>query len=118
MRRSRIASSAVGAAALVALIALPALMPAAAGAETTHKFLKNISLPVNGARLMGVDPQGNIILLAEGAVRKFSPTGEPVNFSALGTNVIDGAGGGNCRRRPPTATRPRGTPSARRRSPP
>ena len=45
---------------------------------------------------MGVDPQGNIVLLAEGAVRKFSPAGEPVNFSALGTNVIDGAGGGNC----------------------
>ncbi len=58
---------------LLLLVGLAAAMPAGAGAETTHKFLKNISLPVNGARLMGVDPQGNIILLAEGAVRKFSP---------------------------------------------
>ncbi len=81
---------------LLLLLAVAAVTPAGAGAETTHQFLKSISLPVNGARLMGVDPQGNIILLAEGAVRKFSPAGEPVNFSALGTNVIDGAGGGNC----------------------
>src|SRR4029077_8455170 len=27
---------------------------------------------------------------------KFNSIGEPVDFSALGTNVIDGAGGGNC----------------------
>ncbi|HEY1354789.1 MAG TPA: fibronectin type III domain-containing protein [Solirubrobacterales bacterium] len=81
---------------LLLLVVLPGVIPPAAGAETTHKFLKNISLPVNGARLLGVDPQGNIILLAEGAVQKFSPAGEPVNFSALGTNAIDGAGGGNC----------------------
>ena len=106
----RIRRATLGAVGLVLLIALPAVMPAAAGAETTHKFLKSISLPVNGARLMGVDPQGNIILLAEGAVRKFSPAGEPVNFSALGTNVIDGAGG--------APTKPPGTASARRRSPP
>src|SRR5262245_17244167 len=78
---------------LILLLALPILLPTAAGAETTHKFLKNISLPVNGARLMGVDSPGNIIVLAEGAVRKFSPAGEPVNFSALGSNSIDGAGG-------------------------
>ena len=89
----RLRRATLGAVGLVLLIALPAVMPAAAGAETTHKFLKSISLPVNGARLMGVDSQGNVILLAEGAVRKFSPAGEPVNFSALGTNVIDGAGG-------------------------
>jgi hypothetical protein len=75
---------------------LPALAPAAAGAETTHQFLKNVPLPVNGAQLMGVDPQGNVILFAEGAIRKFSANGDPVNFSALGTNVIDGAGSGNC----------------------
>jgi hypothetical protein len=81
---------------LLLLAALAAVVPASAGAETTHKFLKNIPLPVNGARLMGVDTQGNIIVLAEGAVRKFSPSGEPVNFPALGTNVIDGAGGGDC----------------------
>ena len=96
VRRSRIASTAVRAAAVVALIALPALAPASAGAETTHKFLKSVALPVNGAQLMGVDPQGNIILFAEGAIRKFNSIGEPVDFSALGTNVIDGAGGGNC----------------------
>jgi hypothetical protein len=80
----------------VALVLLPGLLPGSAGAETTHKFVKNLPLPVSGGQLMGVDPQGNIILLAEGAVRKFSPAGDPVDFSALGTNVIDGAGGGNC----------------------
>jgi hypothetical protein len=96
VRRSRIASAAVRAAAVIALIALPALAPASAGAETTHRFLRTVALPVNGAQLMGIDPQGNIILFAEGAIRKFSTTGEPVDFSALGTNVIDGAGGGNC----------------------
>ena len=113
----RMRKAALGAMGLVLLIALPAMMPAAAGAETTYKFLKSIPLPVNGARLMGVDPQGNVILLAEGAMQEFSPTGEPVNFSALGSDVIDGAGGATARRQPPTATKPRGTASARRRSP-
>jgi hypothetical protein len=96
MRASRIGATAVKVATIAALALLPALLPGSAGAETTHKFIKDLPLPVSGGQLMGVDPQGNIILLAEGAVRKFSPAGDPVDFSALGTNVIDGAGGGNC----------------------
>ena len=82
-------------AAIMALF-LTALLPQISGAVTTHRFIKKIDLPVNGAQLMGVDPQGNVILFAEGAIRKFNSNGEPVNFSALGTNVIDGAGGGDC----------------------
>jgi hypothetical protein len=80
----------------VLAIGLIALSPAIASGATTHRFIKQVPLPVNGAKLMGVDSQGNIILFAEGAIRKFNPNGEPVDFSALGTNVIDGAGGGNC----------------------
>src|ERR1044072_5195148 len=82
-------------AAIMALF-LTALLPQISGAVTTHRFIKKIDLPVNGAQLMGVDPQGNVILFAEGAIRKFNSNGDPVTFSALETNVIDGAGGGDC----------------------
>jgi hypothetical protein len=83
---------------LLALVVLGlfALSPALASGDSTHRFIKHVPLPVNGAQLMGVDSQGNIILFAEGAIRKFNPNGEPVDFSALGTNVIDGTGSGNC----------------------
>src|SRR5262249_22984606 len=76
-----------------ALLLLALGLPQAAGAESTHRFLKDLPLPVSGAQLMGVDGQGNIILLAEGSVRKFSSSGAPVDFSALGSNTIDGGGG-------------------------
>ena len=82
-------------AALTALL-LTALLPQIAGAATTHRFIKKIDLPVNGAQLMGIDQQGNLIVFAEQAIRKYNSNGEPVNFSALGTNVIDGAGNGDC----------------------
>jgi hypothetical protein len=82
--------------ALAAMLLLALGLPQAAGAETTHRYIKDLALPVSGAQLMGVDPQGNIVLLAEGTVRKFSSAGDPVAFSALGTSVIDGAGGGDC----------------------
>jgi hypothetical protein len=82
---------------LLALACLALLTAVPASAETTHRFLKTVPLPVGGAvQPVGVDAQGNIVVLTEGTIRKFSPTGEPVNFSGLGTNVIDGAGGGDC----------------------
>lgn len=83
---------------LAAATALLVLAGAAgASAETTHRFLKNMPLPVSGGvQPVGVDAQGNILVLNEGAIRKFSSTGAPVDFSALGTNSIDGAGGGDC----------------------
>jgi len=90
--------------ATVALIALAAVCLAvgaaaqSASAETTHKFLRNLTLPVSGIQPIGVDPAGNIIVWVEedNTIRKFGPSGAPVDFAALGTNVIDGLGGFNC----------------------
>jgi hypothetical protein len=90
-----LARKAIVALATAAILTL-AMVPGAS-AEITHRFLKNMALPVSGGvQPVGVDAQGDIIVLTEGTIRKFSSTGEPVDFSALGTNVIDGAGGGNC----------------------
>src|SRR5215213_1166576 len=90
-----LARKAIVALATAAILAL-SMVPGAA-AEATHKFLKNMALPVSGGvQPVGVDAQGNIIVLTDGTIRKFSSTGAPVDFSALGTNVIDGAGGGDC----------------------
>src|SRR3954451_25355670 len=80
----------------VLTIGLMGLSPAVASGASTHRFIEQVPLPVNGAKLVGVDSQGDIIVFAEGAIRKFDQHGDPVNFSALGTNVIDGAGGSNC----------------------
>ncbi len=85
----------IGLLCAAALVALAAMAPLAS-ATTTHKFIKQLNLPVSGVQLMGVDQQGNLIVWAQNAIRKFSPNGDPVPFSALGTNTIDGAGGGNC----------------------
>jgi len=92
----RVRRSALMVLAALAALCVVAVAPQLAGAATTHKFIKKLDLPVNGAQLMGIDQQGNVVLFAEGAIRKYNSNGEPVNFSALGTNVIDGAGGGDC----------------------
>jgi hypothetical protein len=92
---TKLARRAVVALATVAILALSAVP--GASAEVTHKFLKSMALPVSGAvQPVGVDAQGNIVVLTDGTIRKFSPIGEPVDFSALGSNVIDGVGGGDC----------------------
>ena len=45
-----------------------------------------------------VDAQGNVYVYNKGfnSVSRYDPAGNPVNFSALGTNTIDGQGGNNC----------------------
>ena len=95
IRNPSVASAVRVAMAIAALaVALYAAQPASA--ETTHRFIKEVELPVTSFQLLGVDPQGNLIVWTDREVRKYSPNGEPVNFSGLGTNVLDGAGGLNC----------------------
>jgi hypothetical protein len=85
--------------ALFAIALAMALGSSAATADTTHVFTKYITV-ANGGNVEpeGVDSQGNLIvwLNDEHAVAKFDANGNPVNFSGLGTNMIDGAGGHNC----------------------
>ena len=86
-------------AAVTALAALLMVLPSPAGAQTTHPFLGKIEL-ANGSRPQssGVDSEGNIIvwLEQEEEVAKFDANGNPVNFSGLGTNILDGRGGFEC----------------------
>ena len=84
--------------ALAALCILAAL-PALASADTTHQFLGKF--PVSGTlnpQPSGVDANGNLIvwMADEKAIAKFDPSGNPVNFSGLGTNILDGRGGFDC----------------------
>jgi hypothetical protein len=84
--------------ACLATVLCAAVWSAPASAETTHKFIRTLTLPNTELMPIGVDPAGNIIVFVEedNTIRKFSPNGTPVNFQALGTNVIDGLGTGNC----------------------
>ena len=93
--RMRVARTAIAAAAVCLIAGIGAQ---GASAETTHRFLRNITLPVGGVEPLGVDPSGNIIVWSTETLKvyKFSQNGAPVNFSGLGTNELDGAGGFNC----------------------
>ncbi len=93
MRLKRAVLSFLGV-ALVMALGSPAAM-----ADTTHAFVKYITVASGGeVEPEGVDDQGNLIvwLNEQHAVAKFDPNGNPVNFSALGSNVLDGAGGHDC----------------------
>lgn len=86
-------------AGVMAILFVCALSASSAKAEFTHKYIGQITLASGtDPQPIGVDPEGNIIVFLEGqeVIAKFSPSGNPVNFSALGTNVIDGAGGLEC----------------------
>ena len=75
------------------------LFAAPAHADTTHPFLGYITIP-NGTNPQpaGVDHEGNLIvwLNDQKAVAKYDVNGNPVNFTGLGTNIIDGKGGFDC----------------------
>ena len=70
-----------------------------AGAAYTHLYKKQITL-ASGTEPQpaGVDSEGNIIvfLVGQEVIAKYDDEGNPVNFSALGTNIIDGTGGLEC----------------------
>jgi hypothetical protein len=72
---------------------------ATASADTTHPFLGYINIS-NGSdpQPIGTDDSGNIVvwLNDQKAVAKYDTNGNPVNFSALGSNLLDGKGGFDC----------------------
>ena len=80
-------------------LVLISLLAPAAHADTTHPFLGYINI-ANGTdpQPIGVDHAGNLIvwLNDQKEVAKFDVNGNPVNFTGLGTNVIDGKGGFDC----------------------
>jgi hypothetical protein len=68
-------------------------------ADTTHVFERYIDIPgVEDVQPVDVDAQGNLLIWRNDTndLIKVDPNGNPVNFSALGTNVIDGAGSFDC----------------------
>jgi hypothetical protein len=91
--RSTLATLAIAVGAVV-------LTAGPASADTTHPFLGDITLSggVSGANVAGVDDDGNLLVWLDGqhALAKFDLAGNPVNFSALGTNMIDGKGNNDC----------------------
>jgi hypothetical protein len=94
--RLRRAAATVGAVSLAAL----ALGTSSALAETTHVLERTITLPsgYSAPQPSAVDKDGNIIVWLDGEqeIAKFDANGNPVNFSGLGTNILDGHGGTNC----------------------
>ena len=98
-RRSPIFGATRALAALVAVAALLMALPPLAAAQTTHPFLGKIELANGqGPQPSGVDSEGNLIVWLENQeeVAKFDSNGNPVDFSALGTNILDGRGGFEC----------------------
>jgi DNA-binding beta-propeller fold protein YncE len=86
---------------LAAMAALLLVSPASA--KKTHLFLETFGSAAKPtfsyANGIAVDPASGDLLVIEaheGRVRRFKPNGEPDPFPALGTNVIDGKGGGQC----------------------
>jgi hypothetical protein len=76
---------------------------AAATADTTHVFLEYIEIPgAENVEPVAVDKQGNLLVWLNGAnhLAKFDTSGNPVNFSGLGTHIIDGAGSFDCPKTP------------------
>ncbi len=89
----------LGLSILALCIILCACFSSGASAQTTHKYIETWSgTPGATVEVQGVDPQGNVYVFNrdDNTVEKFNYQGEPVNFSALGTNRIDGEGGPNC----------------------
>jgi hypothetical protein len=79
-----------------------ALMASTAGAVETHSFLGTFGTaaqPSFGSPAgLAVDQSTGDLLVIDtsaGTVSRFNPDGTPANFSALGTNVIDGQGLGD-----------------------
>ncbi len=87
------------------LLGATALIPAAASAALEHPFLGSLGEAnepsFTEAQGLAVDQStGDLLVIdaghrepGEGTISRFKPNGEPDPFSALATNVIDGAGG-------------------------
>ena len=92
----------VSAASIFAIVAAVASSATPALADSTHKYLFSVDTP-SGTKPMptAVDSNGDLYVYNDGTntVSKYHPdlathTLDPVNFSALGTNTIDGHGFG------------------------
>src|SRR5262245_11314451 len=101
-RRDRRVSAGRMLAATAASVISLTILASPADAQTTHKFLNSFPTTTTnpaGDRpvVQGVDGHGNIyVWQSPGVLAKYGPNGAPSNFSALGSNVLDGAGGHNC----------------------
>jgi hypothetical protein len=88
----------IGLACLVA--AFVAIAPAQVNADTTHPYLGVMELTGQGTNQFpsGVDSAGNVLVWFDGqkVLKKFSPSGAPVDFTALGSNTLDAKGGFQC----------------------
>ena len=88
----------VGAVLIVAFGSV-GMTAAPAGAQTTHKFLEYWDTPSGSSpEPQAVDREGNVYVYNGGdsTVSKYDPYGNPVEFTGLGSNTIDGTGGPNC----------------------
>jgi hypothetical protein len=68
-----------------------------AQADSTHKFLYSFDTPIGTEpQPTAVDAEGHLYVYNDGpnTVSKYDAEGHPVDFSALGTNTIDGEGFG------------------------
>ncbi len=84
---------------MLAALSLAALVAPSASAEFTHKYLGQITLASGTEpQPFGVDAAGNILVWLDDqeVIAKYDTSGNPVNFSALGTNILDGFGGLEC----------------------
>lgn len=82
-------------AALCALAGCLFVSVTSASAAVTHNLVGSFGELGSGVAGLGVDEStGNIYIDGGGTVHKFSATGEPVAFSALKSNAIEGAGSG------------------------
>ncbi len=84
-RRGALALFAIFAAALFTCTTVPL-----ASAALIHQYEGEFAIGSGGAEDLAVDSAGNVYVLFEneGVIRKFNASGNPVNFSALGTNVL------------------------------
>lgn len=85
---------------LVAILAM-AMCAAPAGASETHLFegvFGSAAQPsfANPQGLAVDQGSGQVLVMDSGTIQRFNADGTPATFAALGTNTIDGQGGGNC----------------------
>jgi hypothetical protein len=74
-----------------------AITAASALADSTHKYIESWNTPLGTQpQPTAVDDEGNLYVYNEGTntVSRYDRFGDPVPFSALGTNTIDGKGFG------------------------
>src|SRR5580765_6552830 len=88
--------------ALIGAVVVPFAIPSAASAADKYGYaLKETfgsaaSPSFTEPLALAVDPATRDLLVIDSSAKtisRFKPNGEPDNFSALGTNVIDGKGG-------------------------